>query len=88
MLSGPATIIIPSTVTYMFKCFMSCTELKNVNIIVKADLRDAAAWGKAFINITASQNVTVYVLNDAVKNAILSTSYQHNGMYNNVSNAG
>ncbi|MBR4823949.1 MAG: hypothetical protein IKZ86_04060, partial [Spirochaetaceae bacterium] len=87
-LSGPSTIVIPSSVTDMFKCFMKCTELKNVNIIVKADLTDGNAWRKTFIHITASQNVTVYVLNDAVKDAILSPNHQHNGVYNSQCNAG
>ncbi|MBR4825275.1 MAG: hypothetical protein IKZ86_10775, partial [Spirochaetaceae bacterium] len=87
-LAGPSTIVIPSTVTDMFKCFMACTELKNVNIIVKANLTNGNAWKKTFIHITASQNITVYVLNDAVKDAILSPTHQDDGWYNNTTNAG
>ncbi|MBO4728805.1 MAG: hypothetical protein J5631_10330 [Spirochaetaceae bacterium] len=87
-LAGPSTIVIPSTVTDMFKCFMACTELKNVNIIVKANLTNGNAWKKTFIHITASQNITVYVLNDAVKDAILSPTHQDGGWYNNTTNAG
>ena len=87
-LSGPSTIVIPSTVTDMFKCFMKCTELKNVNIIVKANLIDGNAWLKTFIHITADQNITVYVLNDAVKNAMLSPTHHDGDWYNNTTNAG
>ena len=67
---------------------MRCTSLKNVNIIVRANLTNGNAWKKTFLHITAEQNITVYVLSDAVKNAILSPNHQDNGIYNSQSNAG
>ncbi|MBO7484895.1 MAG: hypothetical protein J6T84_02410 [Spirochaetaceae bacterium] len=87
-LSGPSTIVIPSTVTDMYKCFFKCTALQNVRIIVKANITDASKWAKAFMHITSSQNVRVYVTSNPVKNAIVSESYSDGGVPNSESNAG
>ncbi len=87
-LSGPSTIVIPASVTDMYKCFFKCTALQNVRIIVKANITDASKWAKAFMHITSSQNVTVYVTSYSVKNAIISSSYSDGGVPNSESNAG
>ena len=69
-LRGPSTIVIPESVTDMFKCFFKCTALRNVNIVVKARINDSSKWTKAFMHIETSQNVTVWVPNTNVKTAI------------------
>ena len=68
-ISGPAVIKIPASVTSLRKAFYKCKALKNVDIYIYST-RSSDNWLNTFQGISASQNVTVHVLNDGVKAAI------------------